>query len=105
MYIADVALLCRYCIIQAASSTLYTAIPLLVGISSLSTYITLGHELTVATALTSLALFDILRFPLFVLPQVINNIVEARVSGWFCGMIDTLAFNLSTISFNFLLTF
>jgi ATP-binding cassette subfamily C (CFTR/MRP) protein 1 len=39
-----------------------------------------GHELDVATALTSLALFDILRFPLFMLPNVINNLVEAKVS-------------------------
>ena len=28
-----------------------------------------GNQLRVATALTSLALFDILRFPLFMLPQ------------------------------------
>lgn len=34
----------------------------------------------VAEALTSLALFDILRFPLFMLPQVVNNLVEASIS-------------------------
>ncbi len=40
----------------------------------------MGHVLTVASALTSLALFELLRFPLFMLPQVVNNIVEAKVS-------------------------
>jgi ABC-type multidrug transport system fused ATPase/permease subunit len=34
----------------------------------------------VASALTSLALFEILRFPLFMLPNVINQLVEAGVS-------------------------
>ena len=30
--------------------------------------------LNVATALTALSLFDLLRFPLFMLPQVVNNV-------------------------------
>jgi hypothetical protein len=30
----------------------------------------------VATALTALSLFDLLRFPLFMLPQVVNNVRE-----------------------------
>jgi len=34
------------------------------------TYIALGNTLNVATALTALALFEILRFPLFMLPTV-----------------------------------
>ena len=33
-----------------------------------------------ARALTSLALFDLLRFPLFMLPNVINSLIEASVS-------------------------
>jgi ATP-binding cassette, subfamily C (CFTR/MRP), member 1 len=40
----------------------------------------LGNRLDIATALTSLALFKLLRFPLFMFPQVINNVVEATVS-------------------------
>jgi hypothetical protein len=40
----------------------------------------LGNRLDIATALTSLALFELLRFPLFMFPQVINNVVEATVS-------------------------
>jgi hypothetical protein len=52
------------------SSALYTAIPLLVAILTFTSYIALGNTLDVATALTSLALFDLLRFPLFMLPMV-----------------------------------
>eukprot|EP01038_Epipyxis_sp_PR26KG_P012636 gene12636-16943_t len=69
-----------YSISQSLSGSLFTTLPLLVAISTFIVYIALGHSLDVATALTSLALFDILRFPLFMLPNVINNIVEARVS-------------------------
>jgi ABC-type multidrug transport system fused ATPase/permease subunit len=44
-------------------------------------YILLGNQdLSVAKALTSLALFDMLRFPLFMLPNVINNVIEAKIS-------------------------
>ena len=66
---------------QCYASATYYSIPLLVSISTFTTYILLGNEtLSVATALTSLALFDLLRFPLFMLPNVINNVVEAKIS-------------------------
>jgi ABC-type multidrug transport system fused ATPase/permease subunit len=76
----ELAVFRTYSISQCLSGVLYTTIPLLVSISTFATYIALGHQLDVATALTSLALFDLLRFPLFMLPQVLNNVVEARVS-------------------------
>jgi ABC-type multidrug transport system fused ATPase/permease subunit len=59
---------------------IYTFLPLAVAISTFTTYIALGHNLDVATALTSLALFEILRFPLFMLPMIISNLVESKVS-------------------------
>lgn len=62
------------------STMIYTALPLAVAICTFTTYIALGHNLDVATALTSLALFEILRFPLFMLPMIISNLVEAKVS-------------------------
>jgi ATP-binding cassette subfamily C (CFTR/MRP) protein 1 len=71
----------RYSIVQALAGTLFLTIQLIVGVSSLTTYVILGNTLDVATALTSLALLEILRFPLFMLPTVINNLVEAKVSG------------------------
>ena len=52
----------------------------MVACSTFAVYVLLGNELDVATALTSLALFELLRFPLYMLPNVINNLVEAKVS-------------------------
>jgi ATP-binding cassette subfamily C (CFTR/MRP) protein 1 len=43
--------------------------PLLVSLSTFTFYVWSGHKLDVASALTALALFDLLRFPLFMLPQ------------------------------------
>lgn len=60
----------RYSIAVSLSGALYTAIPLLVAILTFTSYLALGNQLDVATALTSLALFDLLRFPLFMLPTV-----------------------------------
>jgi ABC-type multidrug transport system fused ATPase/permease subunit len=70
----------KYAIVQSFAGILSVSIPLMVAIFTFMTYVSLGNELTVATALTSLALFEVLRFPLFMLPQVINNLIEARVS-------------------------
>jgi ATP-binding cassette subfamily C (CFTR/MRP) protein 1 len=70
----------RYVISQTFAGTLYTAIPILVSISTFAAYLAQGKNLDVATALTSLALFDLLRFPLFMLPNVLNNVIEAGVS-------------------------
>ncbi|CAH0491864.1 unnamed protein product [Peronospora farinosa] len=69
-----------YIYARSASMTLFSAIPALVTVASFYTYVKLGNTLDVGTALTSLALFNILRFPLFMLPQVLNSIVEASVS-------------------------
>lgn len=66
---------------QSFSGAVYSTVPLLVAICTFTAYIALGNSLDVATALTSLALFDILRFPLFMLPNVLNNLVEAKISG------------------------
>ena len=62
------------------SGALSTGVPLLIAIGSFATYISLGNTLDVATALTSLALFDLIRFPLFVLPNTINSLAEALVA-------------------------
>ena len=42
----------------------------MVSIVTFITYIALGNSLDVATALTSLALFELLRFPVFMFPNV-----------------------------------
>ncbi|KAJ0412254.1 hypothetical protein ATCC90586_006640 [Pythium insidiosum] len=69
-----------YIFAQSGSNMIFTLVPALVTVVSFLTYVLMGNILDVGTALTSLALFNILRFPLFMLPQVINNIVEASVS-------------------------
>ena len=73
--------LTRYFITSAISVTMYSATPLLVSLSTFGAYTMIQHQvLDVAQALTALALFDILRFPLFMLPQIINRIIEAGIS-------------------------
>eukprot|EP00957_Ditylum_brightwellii_P134249 10234750-Ditylum_brightwellii.AAC.1 len=58
----------------------WTAVRLLVALASFAVYTMLGNTLDVANALTALALFDILRYPLSKLPVMVNNLVEAATS-------------------------
>lgn len=76
----EVSQLRTYMLFQALSGTLWSTVPLLVAVATFTAYVASGQELEVEVALTSLALFEILRFPLFMLPNVINNLVEASVS-------------------------
>ncbi|RHY38103.1 hypothetical protein DYB38_010877, partial [Aphanomyces astaci] len=69
-----------YIYARAGSSMVFNGVPSLVTVTSFFAYIYMGNSLDVGTALTSLALFNILRFPLFMLPNVINSLVEAHVS-------------------------
>lgn len=75
----ELALYRRYLYLNAMSSAFSSSVPLLVAIATFSLYVYNGNDLDVATALTSLSLFDILRFPLSMLPTVVNNLVEAGV--------------------------
>ena len=72
--------LCHYVMLDAFSIMMWTAVPIFVAVATFAAYTLSGHPIDIARALTTLALFDILRFPLFMLPQVINNFVEASVS-------------------------
>jgi ATP-binding cassette subfamily C (CFTR/MRP) protein 1 len=66
---AELYQLFRYVIANSFSIMLWTGTPLAVALATFAAYVMSGHKLEVASALTSLALFDILRFPLFMLPQ------------------------------------
>lgn len=66
---AELAQLFRYYVGLAFSRMLWTFTPLFVALTTFAAYVWSGHELDVASALTALALFGILRFPLFMLPQ------------------------------------
>ena len=72
--------LTAYMVYQACTFIAWSGLPLLVSLSSFFMFTFLGNQLTAAKAFTSLALFNVLRFPMAMLPNVINNIVEARVS-------------------------
>lgn len=50
------------------------SIPVLVTVISFGVYTLLGGELTPAKAFTSLSLFAVLRFPLFMLPNLITQV-------------------------------
>jgi hypothetical protein len=39
-------------------------------------YLWLGHELSAAEAFTALALLNVLRFPLFMLPQLVQQLIS-----------------------------
>ncbi|UJR17989.1 hypothetical protein I4U23_004890 [Adineta vaga] len=69
-------------IIGAVSSILWIFTPILVGITTFSTYVLLSDSniLTADKAFVSLALFNLLRGPLVSFPNMINSIIEARVS-------------------------
>ena len=69
-----------YMLLQQVVSVLFMGLPTLVSLTGFGVYIALGNQLTAATAFTALSLFNILRFPLTMLPNVINNVVEASVS-------------------------
>ena len=61
--------LLRYYIGTSFSRALWVVTPLMVALATFAAYVWTGHQLDVASALTALALFEILRFPLFMLPQ------------------------------------
>ncbi|CAF1415524.1 unnamed protein product [Rotaria sordida] len=69
-------------IIGAISNILWTFAPILVGITTFATYVLLSDSniLTADKAFVSLALFNLLRGPLVSFPNMINSIVDARVS-------------------------
>ncbi|RHY34520.1 hypothetical protein DYB32_000893 [Aphanomyces invadans] len=72
--------LTSYLMARTASTSLFNGVPSLVTIAAFTTYVLLGNSIDTLTALTSLSLIAIMRYPLFVLPNVINAIVEANVS-------------------------
>ena len=54
--------------------------PVLVSLSSFMVYALLGKPMNAAMAFPALALFNLLRQPLMMLPNYINSVINARVS-------------------------
>ncbi|KAJ9565724.1 hypothetical protein OSB04_001690 [Centaurea solstitialis] len=62
------------------NSFILNSIPVVVIVVSFGMFTLLGGDLTPARAFTSLSLFAVLRFPLFMLPNMITQVVNANVS-------------------------
>ena len=65
----EVAQLLWYYVVSALSGMLWNFTPMAVALATFGAYVWSGHNLDVASALTALALFNILRFPLSMLPR------------------------------------
>lgn len=59
----------HYYVGSAFSRLLWVTTPLMVSLATFAVYVWTGHRLDVASALTALSLFDILRFPLTMFPR------------------------------------
>ncbi|XP_075889870.1 ATP-binding cassette sub-family C member 3 isoform X2 [Nelusetta ayraudi] len=66
----------------AVSTMAWTSAPFLVALTTFAVYVTVDENniLDAEKAFVSLSLFNILRFPLNMLPQVISSMVQANVS-------------------------
>eukprot|EP01028_Stygiella_incarcerata_P007998 TRINITY_DN335_c0_g4_i1.p1 TRINITY_DN335_c0_g4~~TRINITY_DN335_c0_g4_i1.p1 ORF type:complete len:1380 (-),score=414.43 TRINITY_DN335_c0_g4_i1:928-5067(-) len=66
--------------VAAVNLSLFVVTPVLVSVATFGTYVALGNELDAPTVFTALSLFNLMRFPLVVLPMVITAVLEARIS-------------------------
>ncbi|KAM8945709.1 ATP-binding cassette sub-family C member 3 [Pelodytes ibericus] len=68
--------------LNALSTFAWTSAPFLVAMTTFAVYVTVDEKniLDAEKAFVSLSLFNILRFPLNMLPQVISNLAQASVS-------------------------
>jgi ATP-binding cassette subfamily C (CFTR/MRP) protein 1 len=63
-------------LLAALNSFILNSIPVIVTVVSFGVYSLLGGDLTPAKAFTSLSLFAVLRFPLFMLPNLITQVCK-----------------------------
>ncbi|KAG2450119.1 hypothetical protein HYH02_000222 [Chlamydomonas schloesseri] len=61
------------------NTAMFMSGPVLVGLAAFGTYAGLGYSLTAAVAFPALALFNLLRFPIIMLPSQIMSLIQARV--------------------------
>ncbi|KAI0657563.1 multidrug resistance-associated ABC transporter [Cubamyces menziesii] len=65
---------------SACFSLIWICAPILVSLTSFYTYIAQGNELTIGTAFASLALFQMIRLPLNVIPTFIVQVIQTKVA-------------------------
>ncbi|GLT85717.1 hypothetical protein SLE2022_038970 [Rubroshorea leprosula] len=67
-------------LLGACNGFILNSIPVVVTVVSFAMFTFLGGDLTPARAFTSISLFAVLRFPLFILPNIITQVANANVS-------------------------
>ncbi|CAK9309360.1 unnamed protein product [Citrullus colocynthis] len=67
-------------LLGALNSFILNSIPVLVTVTAFGLFTAFGGDLTPSRAFTSLSLFAVLRFPLIMLPNIITQVVNAKVS-------------------------
>ncbi|KAJ6738070.1 ABC TRANSPORTER C FAMILY MEMBER 11-RELATED [Salix koriyanagi] len=67
-------------LLSAFNSFILNSIPVIVTLVSFGTFTLLGGDLTPAKAFTSLSLFQVLRSPLNMLPNLLSQVVNANIS-------------------------
>lgn len=67
-------------LMQCINSVMFSGGPILIAISAFGTYAWQGNELTADIAFPALAYFDLLRFPIIMLPTQVMNFISARVA-------------------------
>ncbi|XP_050287870.1 ABC transporter C family member 2-like isoform X2 [Quercus robur] len=67
-------------LLAACNGFILNSIPVVVTVVSFGLFTFLGGDLTPARAFTAISLFAVLRFPLFMLPNIITQVVNANVS-------------------------
>ena len=67
-------------ILSAVATFTWMTAPLLVAVASFATYVLVGNPLTPQVAFVALSLFNILRFPMSMLPFLVSFLVECSVS-------------------------
>ncbi|CAK9296813.1 unnamed protein product [Gordionus sp. m RMFG-2023] len=78
----EVAILKKIALLNAVTSFVWSCAPFLVSCVTFATYVLSNPKniLDAEKAFVSLALFNLLRFPLSMLPMIITYVIEARVS-------------------------
>eukprot|EP00966_Prymnesium_polylepis_P276705 6392811-Prymnesium_polylepis.1 len=66
-------------LLGGAISFFFTSVPIFVTLATFLVYSALGNKLTAATAFTSLSLFQIIRFPLLIVPMIITRLIDISV--------------------------
>jgi ATP-binding cassette subfamily C (CFTR/MRP) protein 1 len=76
----ELAYLRRYALVNCFARALWTVVPVFVSVASFGVFVALGNNLTPSIAFTSIALFNILRFPVAYFPQLVTSTLEAQIS-------------------------